>query len=106
MSGSPFGMARTFVFLIGLAWLAACGTPSPRFMGSEVATVETGGMRFRVFRRADEVEIYRFGGGIPKQSAVYLGAIVAVEEATGCPVRPRSMKGDQAVITAEIDCDE
>ncbi|MEM6823926.1 MAG: hypothetical protein AAF566_02340 [Pseudomonadota bacterium] len=86
------------------ALVAACGTPSSRFMGAEVGAYEVDGMTFRVFRRADEVELLRSGGGLPRKSHVFLGAIVAIEAATGCPVRPRSMKGDQALITAAVDC--
>lgn len=89
---------------LGLALLAACTGPSPHFAGVTPQVVTARGMGFHVYRRADEVEAYRTGGGIPRQSAVFLGAISAIEKATGCPVRPRSVIGDQAVVSAEIDC--
>ncbi len=92
-----------FAALAALA-LAGCSAPSPYFHGARIGVVETGGMRFTVYRRADEVEVHRRGGGIPRERDVLLGAIRAIEIATGCPVRPRSMKGDQGVVTAEIDC--
>ena len=87
-----------------LALLAACVSPSPRFVGARAGVAEIDGMRFTIFRRADEVEVHRTGGGIPRQRDVYLGAMRAILDVTGCPVRPKSMKGDQAVVTAEIDC--
>jgi hypothetical protein len=83
---------------------AACSGPSPYFMGTEAGVAETGGMRFTVYRRADEVELHRTGGGIPRERDVWLGAIRAIERVTGCGVRPGSMEGDQNVVTAEIDC--
>lgn len=103
MSAQIWAMHRSAVIL-SLA-LSACSVPSPRFIGTAARVVETDGMRFRVHRRADEVEVHRLaGGGIRRESAVLLGAIRAIETATGCAVRPRSMRGDQSVIAAEIDC--
>ncbi len=92
-----------FAVLAALA-LAGCTAPSPYFHGARIGMVETGGMRFTIYRRADEVELHRKGGGIPRERDVFLGAIEAIRIATGCTVRPRSMKGDQAIVTAEIDC--
>ena len=54
--------------------------------------------------RADEVEVHRTGGGIPRERDVWLGAIRAIESVTGCSIRPRSMEGDQSIVTAEVDC--
>lgn len=90
--------------LLAVAALSACALPSPRYIGTEAREVSVGGMTFRVYRRADEVEVHRSGGGLPRKSAVFLGALEAIETATGCPVRPRSMAGDQAIVTARIDC--
>jgi hypothetical protein len=97
-------MTRTFI-LVFLVGLAGCSTPSPRFIGSDRMEVSVGAARFAVYQRADEVEVLRISRTfLPKESAVILGAIQAIEQATGCPVRPRSVKGDQAIITAKIDC--
>ena len=95
------GMHRPLVF--ALLVLSAC-SPSPYFAGAEAGRFETDGMVFTVYRRADEVEVHRSGGGIPKKSRVLLGAITAIEGVTGCPVRPRSMNGGRSVVVAEIDC--
>ena len=103
MFAQGWGMIRTLCIL-PLLLGAACSTPSPRFIGTEAREVTVEGMRFRVYRRADQVEVHRTGGGLPKKSRVLLGAAETIERATGCPVRPRSMAGDQAIIVAEIDC--
>ncbi len=92
------------ILIYALAILAACTGPSPYFMGTKVGTFETGGMRFTVYQRADEVEVHRTGGGIPRERDVWLGAIQAIESVTGCRLRPRSMEGDQSIVTAEVDC--
>ena len=95
---------RLPVLLLAVA-VAACTSPSPRFMGAERLDVTVDGSAFAVFRRADEVEVHRTSREfLPKESVVLTRAIRAIEMATGCPVRPRSMKGDQAIITAEVDC--
>jgi hypothetical protein len=74
-------------------------------MGTDRRDVTVDGSEFAVFRRADEVEVHRTSREfLPKESVVLARAIRAIEMATGCPVRPRSMKGDQAIITAEVDC--
>jgi hypothetical protein len=92
------------ILVCTLAILAACSAPSPYFMGTKAGVFETGGMRFTVYQRADEVEVHRTGGGIPRERDVWLGAIRAIERVTGCSVRPRSMEGDQSIVTAEVDC--
>lgn len=103
MSGPLSGM-RLSPLLIAVL-ISACASPSPRFFGAERRDVTVEGSRFAVFQRADEVEVHRISREfLPKESTVLTRAIRAIEQATGCPVRPRSMKGDQAVITAEIDC--
>ena len=103
MAGRCWDMCRTLA-CIALLPIMACSLPSPRFAGAHVGTVALDGMRFAVYRRADEVEVHRSGGGIPRERDVLLGAIRAIEIATGCGVRPRSVYGDQGVVTAEIDC--
>lgn len=96
--------AALLIFIFAFA-LSGCSVPSPRFLGSESSVAEYDGMSFRVYQRGDEVEVLRVGGGVPRKSRVFLGAIQAIEAATLCPVRPRSMKGDQSVVVAKIDCD-
>ena len=88
-----------------LLMLTACASPSPRFMGGERTEITIEGMAFTVFRRGSEVEVYRTGFAVlPRQRDVFTRAITAIETATGCRVRPRSMTGDAALVRASIDC--
>ncbi len=84
--------------------LAACAGPAPRFVGAERHEVTANGLRYVVWRRADAVEVHRLGPGLPRTRDVWLGAITAIQIATGCPLRPRSLVGDGAVLTGRIDC--
>lgn len=88
-----------------LLTLSACASPSPRFIGAERSEISVEEMTFTVFRRGSEVEVYRTGfAPLPRQRDVFTGAITAIEAATQCSVRPRSMTGDAALIRASIDC--
>lgn len=94
-----------FRFCLICLLLAACASPSPRFMGATRTEVTVNDMQFTVFQRASEVEVYRTGlRSVPRQRDVFGNAIVAIEQATGCPLRPKSMTGDAALIRASVDC--
>lgn len=94
---------RALLFLTLL--LAACTSPSPRFMGAARSEVSVGDSRFIVFRRGSEVEVHRVSREwLPRESAVLISAIAAIEMATQCRVRPKSLTGDQVIIRASIDC--
>ena len=98
-------MRYSILFLGFFTCLGACASPSPRFLGADRHDVVVEGSRFAVFHRADEVEVYRLSKEfLPRESAILLRAVQAIEMSTGCSVRPRSMSGDQALITAEVDC--
>ncbi|MEO0701105.1 MAG: hypothetical protein AAFY80_03095 [Pseudomonadota bacterium] len=96
------GMVRLLCLCLALT---ACASPSPRFMGAERSDVVVDGMRFAVFRRGSEVEVFRLGpGAIPRQRDVFTNAITAITQVTGCDVRPKSMTGDAALVRASLDC--
>lgn len=85
--------------------LAACDSPSPRFAGGERSLIEVEGSRFSVYRVRDEVEAYRLSREArPREEEVRRRAILGIEAATGCWVRPGSVSGDQAIVRAKIDC--
>jgi hypothetical protein len=74
-------------------------------MGTDPQTVTANGSSFTVFQRGDEVEAYRTSREwLPRQSEVFLAAEIAIEKATGCTVRARSMTGDQAIVRARVLC--
>jgi len=93
----------TFRTLSILLLLAACDSPSPRFIGSPKAEVEAGGMRFSIHRRGDAVEAYRLGFIFrPSEAQVLINATRAIELSTGCQVK--KLSGDQALVKAILEC--
>ncbi|WP_292019030.1 hypothetical protein [Maritimibacter sp. UBA3975] len=95
---------RSFVFL-ACAALAACNSPSPRFMDSPHVEVTVETSRFSVWRNGDRVEVIRISPeALPRLSVVLARAEVAIERATGCRVWQGTLKGDQAVVTARLAC--
>lgn len=75
-------------------------------MDSPHVAVEFEGSRFSVWREGDRVEVIRVSPeALPRLSVVLARAEVAIERATGCPVRSGSLKGDQAVVTARLACE-
>lgn len=92
-------------FIVLCLCLAACASPSPRFQGATPTRVSVAGMDFAVFRSGAEVEAIRTNAmPVPRQRDVFRNAIAAIEQATGCTLRPRSMTGDAAIIRAAVDC--
>lgn len=74
-------------------------------MDSPHVAVTVEGSRFSVWRDGDRVEVIRVSPeALPRLSVVLARAEVAIERATGCPVRSGSLKGDQAVVTARLAC--
>jgi hypothetical protein len=73
-----------------LTLLAACGaSPAPQFFGATRTEVTKGGINFVVFQKEDHAEVVRLGYLTRAQRAPVQGLMAeAVEEATGCAVRP------------------
>ncbi len=87
------------------ALLAACA--SPGFLGEPSEVVTEAGSSFRVYMRSGTgmVQAHRISPELlPSKSLVLLKAGRAIEFATGCGVVPGSVEGDQAIISAEVDC--
>lgn len=85
--------------------LAGCDSPSPRFAGAERHEVRVGGSTFTVFRKDDEVEVYRTSMEVlPRLSVVLANAQTAIVQGTGCAVREGSLTGDPALIRARLNC--
>lgn len=93
-------------FLAGLALaLSACASPSPRMMAGEHHKTVVSGTAFTVFRKGDEVEVYRTTPEmLPRLSDVFAKAEIAIRQTTGCAVRNGSLVGDAALMTAILDC--
>lgn len=88
-----------------LMLLSACA--SPGFLGQPAAEVEVAGSTFRVYMRSGTgmVQAHRTSfEALPSRSLTLTKAARAIELATGCGLRPGTLAGDQAIITAEVDC--
>lgn len=96
---------RFFAAVVIIA-VSACDSPSPRLMRGERHTLEVDGSTFTVWRRGEEVEVYRTSVEfMPRMSEVFAKAETAIRQATGCAVVPGSLAGDAALMVAELDCD-
>ena len=94
----PFSLA-----LVGA--LAACASPSPRMMSGERHDIEIAGTAFTVFRKGDEVEVYRTTPELlPRMSEVFAKAEQAIRQTTGCAVEDGSLVGDAALMKARLNC--
>lgn len=88
-----------------LSILSACA--SPGFLGQPSEVVTEAGSSFRVYMRSGTgmVEAHRISPELlPSRSLVLAKAERAIADATGCLVIPGSLKGDQAILSAEVDC--
>lgn len=89
--------------LILCVMLAACNTPGPGFRGIAPVRVTVGQSRFDVRvdgRRAQAIRVnpewtLRFASVAPRGAA-------AIAEVSGC--RVKRIRGDQAVMLADLDC--
>lgn len=87
--------------------LVLSGCASPRYLGVKPVRVEADGSSFLVYHHAGsvEVEAYRVSMEfLPNKRRVSKAAKKAIEMGTGCSVIDGSIYGDQAIVTAEVDC--
>jgi len=85
--------------------LAACASPSPKFMGAERQAISIGGRDFTLYRQGRDIEIIRHGFASPAERAQLLTLMPAVVQAqTGCAVLPSSLTGDAGVMRARLRC--
>lgn len=67
--------------------------------------MEVEGARFKIHRREDWVESYRINAeALPSKSSVLRRAKIAIERATGCPIRDGTLSGDQGIQRAQLNC--
>ncbi len=96
---------RAALFLAGTLVLGGCNTPSSDFAGLEAETVTIGGSTFDVRVNGAEAEAIRTN---PEASfsfaAVADRARLAMEQVSGCAVRPGTLEGDAALVRAALDC--
>ena len=96
--------SRVFTIAVALT-VAACDSPTPRYLNGSSAEVEIAGSRFVVFRNGVEVEAYRVSReDRPSEQKILLRAGFAMEAVSGCKISPGSMTGDQAIVRATLQC--
>lgn len=75
--------------------------------GQPMRSVTVAGSTFNVYMRSGSktVEVHRVSfEALPGRRLVLSKAKRAIEIATGCQVRKGSLKGDQAIIKAKVNC--
>lgn len=86
-----------------LCFLAACDTPGPGFHGLAPTRVTVGPSVFDVRVQGVRAEAIRVNSEwAPRLAAVAPRGLAAIEAVSGC--RVRRLEGDQARMTARLDC--
>lgn len=84
--------------------LAACDSPGPDFGALPGTRVTVDGSTFSVRRRGNTAQAIRLN--IERRAGIMARGFIAIEQATGCEVRPGTLTGDPAVIYARLSCAE
>ncbi|MBN2907120.1 MAG: hypothetical protein JXJ18_10470 [Rhodobacteraceae bacterium] len=85
-----------------LVALGACDAPGPGFAGHPATRVTVDGSTFAVRQNGDRAQAIRLN--VERRKGVMARAFAAMEQATGCTIRPGTLSGDPAVIYAQIAC--
>ncbi len=88
-----------------LLLLSACDSPAPAMMGAEATQVTIDTTTFTVRIRDNRAEAIRTNMmAFPTIGEVYPRARAAMEQASGCTVIEDTLRGDQAVMRADLRC--
>ena len=88
-----------------LPLLSACAAPGVGAMGGSKGSATVGAYSFDVKFRGGHAEAYRSNIALkPKARDVFAAGATAIERVTGCHVIRSSVRGDVAVIQADILC--
>ncbi|MCP5072561.1 MAG: hypothetical protein GY947_04605 [Rhodobacteraceae bacterium] len=91
------------VFLLG--WLAGCNTPKVGFRYSDQKALAIGQNHFIVYFNQQQAQAVRTNRTKLRHTGQVLSdAVVAIETATKCKVKPRSIRGDPGLIIARLKC--
>ncbi|MCV6823225.1 MULTISPECIES: hypothetical protein [Halocynthiibacter] len=98
-------MRQILLGLFGVLLIAGCDSPHPKMMGVKAQEITVEGSTFRVRTKGEIAEAIRVGF-VPfsEHAQIPMRAVVAMEEASGCDVDQRSVKGDPALIVARLKC--
>ena len=91
--------------VIILVLLAACSSPGKLYRGIAPQRVNADGSVFDVYRNGVDVQAIRVNMEmLPAMDRMVARAITAIETATGCAVIANSIRGDQALVNARVNC--
>lgn len=96
----------SFVFLTALAFgLGGCNSPSPGYHGQPVRSVLVDGTRFRVHLTQYKAQAIRVSPEWnPGRGEIVSKGAKAIMLASSCPIRSKSLKGDEAMVLADLNC--
>lgn len=101
----PETRAMRYALLLPLLMLMACDSPSPRFMGLVAKQVSYEGSTFSVRHTSFEAEVIRTNPDPrARRDDILRRAAVAIRQASGCAILPRSLSGDVTVVRADLKC--
>ncbi|TCP27434.1 hypothetical protein [Rhodovulum adriaticum] len=95
-------MTRLSLFLCVLAFVTGCASPGLQFAGRPAVEVTVDGSRFSVWRNGDTAQAIRTN--MERRPGIMHRAYRAIEQATGCAIRPGTFTGDPALVTARLTC--
>ncbi len=90
-----------------LLTLSGCSSPSFSMRGAQAHEISVDNSRFRVFWHpgGGAVEAHRISiEPLPSLVLTLEKGYRAIKKATGCRVVPGSLRGDQAIVLADVSC--
>lgn len=94
---------RPLVVLLLL--LAACASPSPKFLDATRADVVVAGRSYTVFSEGNRAQVIRLGYATPSERRTIPDQMLkAVALATGCTPMASSFRGDSGEMRGRITC--
>ncbi len=95
---------RVFLILAAVI-LTGCSTPGVQVWGGVSQAVDAGGYSFKVNHTLERAEAYRTSFELrPKAGPIFIAAVQAMEQASGCKVDKTTINGDVARIVADLKC--
>jgi len=94
-----------FILVSIAATLAGCSAPGVEVWGGTTSKQIAGGHRFTVNHTKTRAEAYRTNVALRlSRQAVFDGAALAMEQASGCKAVRSSLSGDVALVKADLIC--
>ncbi|MGB1235057.1 MAG: hypothetical protein ACPG5U_04940 [Planktomarina sp.] len=97
-------MVRFFIIL-GLWFITACDSPTVDFAQIAAKQVKIQSSVFSIRQSGDRAQAIRTSTEYaPNWAYTAIRFAQAIEQATSCTIKPKSMEGDQALMEARLDC--